>query len=268
MIPAIIDSVVLETIQASAADVSIIGDTIRFNGLGTPISLRNALQHGGYQAIPFAAGTAKQMTFTFANVDNSTDYTMQLPKYPSTDPTLQVLANDLTNGIERYGILSDASATPTTVAAQFAAAITKAIQGKASWFATATSSGAVLTIVGGSAASDFYITLNQTVASNGSSVGTAAVSVAWIPTNGTYAQVAAINKNAISTSTYDTYIFRFNKSQPDNLLRMGDSNWFDAQVNVYLKVGATNIAALETEIAAIAGGTHTPASDYLGIYQS
>lgn len=260
----LVDSLVLNTIQAAAADTALAKGVITFNGMGTAIPIRKVLAANAYRKTVAAAGTPKAMTFTIGNVpDSSTNYTLTITKFPVVSPGLQQ-GNALYSTTENYAVITDATALASELGILFSAAITTAIAAGRSGLATATDNGAgVLTLTAATANFDFLISMSPNTNTAGLTLGTQAVSTALVETSGTYAQVYAINTNATSGSTYDEFSYRWYPDLGDDVLKQGQNQEQCFEVRVFLKVGAANLAALETELAANAAGTST-ASKYLG----
>lgn len=259
MKPQLIGSLVLNTVQALAADVALSGNKISFNGLGIKIPFREIQEPtGAFKKTVYAAGTAKSMTFTFTSVSDSTAYTIVLSKYPAVPGGLQQ-GNTLYNTPEKYTVVTPSSGnTVTTLAVLFKNAINAAITSGLSAFTTTSNVAGVLTIPAATANFDFLITMSA-------SIGTSAVTVAWVPTNGTYAQVYAINKTADPAKLYDQYSLRWYYGITDGVFQMGVTKESLVEVIVFIDKDSANAAALETEIDAILAGTHTPVADYLGV---
>lgn len=258
----LVDSVVLNTIQAVHADVTLSKGNLTFKGLGTVIPLRKVIKSNAYRKTIAAAGTAQTSTFTVVAPDNSTNYTLTITKYPAVQNGLQV-ANVLYSGIEQYTVITDATATAAELNALFEAAITVAVNAGRSAFAVPTPSGTgVLTLVGATPNFSFLIAMSPNTNSAGATIGTQATTVPLVKTAGTYAQVYAINTNATSGDTYDEFSYRWYEDLGDDVLKQGQDQQECFEVKVFAKIGAANLAALITELDAQAAGTS--AGDYLG----
>lgn len=266
MFTQLIDSLVLNTVAAAAADVTLDKGNISFAGLGTVIPLRKVLKANAYIDTAYNAGQAKWMTYTFTNVDNSTSYTMSLIKTPVVAEGIQQ-ANAAYNGTERYTIVSDASATVTEVATAFRNAILTAIAAGTSAFSTASIVAGALTVkpAVGNANFDFLITLDQTLTAAGAAIGSQSVAQALIPTSGTYAQVAAINPNATVGNTYATLSYRWYPDLGDDVLKQGNNQEGCFEVKVFVNMGDGDAQDLLDECDLIATGAATAgAAAYLG----
>lgn len=255
----LIASVVLNAVQAVAADVAIAANEISFTGLGPKIPLRNVQEpSGSFKKTLYSAGVAKSMTYTFTSVEDGKAYTITLNKYPAVPNGIQQ-GNSLYNTPEKYTIVTPASGnTVTTLAVQFKNAINAAIAQGLSAFTTATNAAGVLTIPAATANFDFLIDMSA-------SIGAQAVTVAFVPASGTYAQVVAINSNATSGLLYDQYEFVWYYNITDGVELMGVTKNTLVKVIVFINNADADKAALETEVDAIIAGTHTPVADYLGI---
>lgn len=240
---------VLNTIQASAADAVLASGKFTLNDgsvdLLTNVELTDAVS---YAATAYAAGTAEIATMTVNTATNSSEYSFSINFLDSTDP------NPLLR-LRTYKVWSDATATVTEIAAAFVAAITADSAAKV----TATNSSGVITITQTDAADgDLSFPVNT-------GDMTAATTTPHVAPAGTPAIVEVDFPGASSpTATYTTYDVVVRLFRRNNRIS-GAFTHQEVIVRFYADAGATNYAAFNTEIGAIFGGTHTPASDYLGV---
>jgi|GEM_PF-3957813 hypothetical protein len=252
----VLDSVVLNTIQASHADFVLSEGTITINGLATPIPIKNIIK-GGYQEIAYAAGTPKVVTLTVTGTPaTNTLYKIRLKAYSAQ-------GNQLSSAQQKYVLSKDyayytgASDTATTVGAGLAALISNDLEG----FATATSSSGVMTITAADATADLIVTV---VDPSQASVLVVTTGTAYVAPAGTFAIVNAINPTAVSGNTYQTYVFILKAEIPGKGLNSPGNEYIVGEVILFANSADSNFSALDTYIGTVVGGTAT-AAGYLGI---
>lgn len=245
----LIDSVVLNTIQASAADLTLSGDKLTVNGMTTTIPFRNVFKLNPYTLTAYSAGVAQVVAVTFDNalVADTKVYHLEVTMTPAVDPGL-INANVLYDGVMQFQIITTTGTTGTTVAAAFHTAI-DAILAQGGTAIDASHAANVLTLTCTNALFSISVRALETITSS------IADTTAYVRPSGSYAQVVLINGSATSGSTYDTHTYRF--TQPiDTAYPFTDGVQLEpCMVKVFVKVGAANKAAFDTAIAGYNDGT-------------
>lgn len=249
----ILDSVVLDTIQASAADLILSKGTLSVKGLATAIPMRDVFKMG-FTKYAYAAGTAKVGLITIGSIAANTAYTVQITTYYTQGIPLSSAAEKYTE-TKSYVVYTGASTTATQAATQLAALI----NADTSSFVTATPSTNTVSIAGGDANATFVITVSDT------SIFVVTTTTPYVQPQGTYAIVSKVNPNALSGSTYATYIWTIKTPIPGKSLNSQGNDELVGEVIIYANEAATNFAAFNTEMLAIQAGTHSPSADYLGV---
>lgn len=255
-----VDLVVLNTIQAVAADIVLSGGKLQFNDgtndlLRDPVILTDAVAS---QKIAYAAGTASVKTYdlTAVTLTASTAYRLAVV----IDGRIDFASGagkeaDELIPIREYIVWFDSAPTADALKAAFIARI----NGDAQAAVTASSGGVgkVTLTLDSVVHGDFRV---ESPAGTVETVGTAYVAPA-----GTPAIVEALAPNASSaTANYTTWRIDFDQRRHHNAVNGGQA-MFREFIYVFADATAANYAAFETELDAVIAGSHTPVADYLGI---
>lgn len=262
-----VDVVVLNTIQAAAADVVLASGKLQLND-GANDLLSEALRlTDGIKVVKtaYAAGTAQISTIDVSAVallaNSQYRISVEFSRLIGFN-TVQVIAdggraesNDLVP-IREYVVTSGASA-PT--ANELRDLFIARINGDAGKRVTAASGGAGTVQLTQDVLADGAFTMT---APSGAAIATG---TPYVAPAGTPAIVEAVAPTKSSpTANYTTWTVDFRDFRRSNVVS-GGSIFFPEFVSVYADSLAANYAAFATELDAVFAGTHTPASDYLGI---
>ena len=261
------DVAVLNTIQAAAADVVLSGGKLQLND-GSVDLLTDSVKISDALAVvktAYAAGTASVKEYDLAGVAlaANTQYVMsvEVPQVAGFN-NVQVSngnfgrneANELIR-IRTYVVWVGAAPTANELRDLFIARIND-------------DAGARVTAASGGAGV-VELTLddvNDGDFSTEAPAGAAeSVTTPYVAPSGTPALVNADSPNAASaTGQYSTWSISLLRARRHNNVGGGNA-FFEEVTRIYADEGATNFAAFETELDAVLAGTHTPASDYLGV---
>lgn len=250
-----VDVVVLNSVQALAADVTLAGNKISFTGSSREISLAQVTLVD-YEA--YAAGTASIKDIDFSGVTLLANYqyrvAVRVPGKIAFHGGGQE-ANQLIP-IREYVVSTGSSApTATALALLFINRINEDLGADVSAAAVA---GDImrLTLTNSLYEGDFF-----TEQPDGA---TTAVNTAFVAPAGTPAMVEALKPGSGTSASYDTYTISFNDKRRHAAVTGGIVE-FPEIVKLFINSADGDTAALVTEINAIFAGTHTPVADYLGI---
>lgn len=249
-----LDVVVLNTILATAGDLSLAGGKMDVTNLGEAIKIADGVSS---TKTAYAAGTLsiKSYNMTGATIADNAIYrlTVSVAKANTVSGTGSSEADQI-NAVREYTVSTEAGATATKLKLLFEARINADPQ------ATVTAAGSTSTLeltlkeLGGG---DFSVVAPSGV---GESVGAAFVAPA-----GTPAIVEACAPSQSSpTATYTTWTIVYNRNSRHYAVG-GAYVQNTVYVDIFADSTATNYAAFVTEIDKILAGTHTPVGDYLGI---
>lgn len=245
-----VDVGVLNTIAAAAADITLASGVLSVTNLSTSVRLTDALV-GGFTATAYAAGTlsVKNIDTTAITLAANTQYVLDLkvacPASPESD--------------SRQYIVWSGAAAPTAASLRddFIARI-NADAGRKVNAASGAGTSIDLTLI---SLDEGDFTLG---AASHPDIALTTVTP-YVEPAGTPAIVEAVAPGQSSpTATYTTYDISLRQYQRN----AGVSGaWVSQEVMVtlYADAGATNYGAFNTELLAVAAGTHTPETDYLGI---
>lgn len=261
------DGTVLNVIQAVAADSVLAGGKWQIND-GTNDLLSEALKLAdatSFLKIAYAVGTAQVEAATFVPATFLADsqYKMAI-EFPAVAGFNNVQVNEDSgrNGANelvpiREYVVWVGAAVPT--ANSLRDAFIARINGDSGARVTATSGGAgIVTLTMDNVADGAFsvtVTGGATVANTTPYVapaGTPAIAEADFPTLSSL------------TATYTTYEVQYTDFRRSNAVSGGIVG-YPEYLRIYVDAGATNYAALETEMDAVLAGTHTPVADYLGV---
>jgi hypothetical protein len=249
-----LDVVVLNTILATAGDLSLAGGKMDVTNLGEAIKIADGVSS---TKTAYAAGTPsiKSYNMTGATIADNAIYrlTVSVAKANTVSGTGSAEADQI-NAVREYTVSTEAGATATKLKLLFEARINADPQATVTAAGSTTNLELTLKKIDGG---DFTVVAPSGV---GESVGTAFVAPA-----GTPAIVEACAPSQSSpTATYTTWTIVYNRNSRHYAVG-GAYVQNTVYVDIFADSGATNYAAFVTEIDKILAGTHTPASDYLGI---
>lgn len=251
--------VVLNTIQALAADLVLAGGKLTLNDgsvdLSTPVKLSDGTD---FTATNYSAGVAsvKEYDLTAVSLTAQSNYRMEvsLPIQANVAGNVTAEANELTN-IREYVVWFDAAPTADELRDAFIDRINNDTSAKV----TAASGGAGIVEL----TLDDVDDCDFTVVAPAGTVET--VTTPYTEPAGTPAIVEELAPALVSqTATYRTYELSYEELSANGLIS-GGKVFFPKKLIVFADEGATNFAAFDTEITAIMDGTHTPVADYLGV---
>lgn len=222
IIPRLIDSVIFANVAISPANVDVAVDlsaeTMSIAGLQTVIPLRKLI--GKPVKTNYSAGVpgAYALTFTTAPVAGDT-YRLIITKVYKQPSILRGTQNNEISVV----VAANATATAAALRTQFYTLLNTALSALqvAGIFSAIASSG-TSTILITSASADYDLTFRLSGTQGGTTLavvadGTtvdSAVTVAWVPPAGTYAQVVLDNPGAVVGTNYSFVTINFRHSHP------------------------------------------------------
>jgi hypothetical protein len=260
----VLDTLVLNTVAATAGDVSLAKGIIAFAGLGTAIPLKDLESGTGitpYRVRAYSAGVAQVSTITIglSAITTGKVYTFQIFKNALFKPSLENNENNMYEGVETYAVQAVTGDTNATIATKFQTLIASAFAKGAS-YVNATVATATITLT----AKDAYATFQVVASYDTSLISAFATTTANTPPSGSYEEVVRYNKSAVSGNTYTAYEFTMWKWYDGQELNHSGGTKRLGRILVFANSASANLAALTTQVNAIIGGTATPVANYLG----
>lgn len=248
---------VLNTIQASAADVVIASGKFKLNdGSADLLEDIKLVDHKQKIITAYAAGTAsirEIQTVIGMTVTDGRVWTIEVKKLADLNPFVEDAPNNQGSLTRIYKVALADSSTATQLRAAFIARI----NADPDRFVNASTSSNDLRLTAIDATADFSIVTNLGL--------TLANSTPYVAPAGTPAIVDTfVTGQSSPTATYTTYeivykIFKRHNAAGGSIVSE------EVRTLIFADTGATNYAAFNTELLAVLAGTHTPASDYLGV---
>jgi hypothetical protein len=259
----ILDSLVIAA-TAGAADATIANGNAAFAGMSNVIPLKRMLPQGGYKKRAYAAGTPTVQTVTIsAPVAGQTIEVkiLKLGNAIANKVPIDLVTNTKYTETEIVRLMVGPTGSTLNTVADVSQAIKDLLTANLSSFVTATvnTGTGVITLTGTDALVDF-----NTVTNAGNAV--VATTTPYVEPVGTYDQVKQINPNAEQGATYDEHLFSFDIDMGANVPQgQITSGKRVMSIYVFVKLGITNKAALDTQIAAIVGGTAAGSGVYTAV---
>lgn len=246
--PRILNSFMIDTTDGATDCINSNGNIVfKKSGTawGTTIPLRQVNQKRGYVKTAYAAGTAKVVTIEITGTPEvGKYYRFGLKKW--TGKSGLVVDTPYYDERREYTV-TPAAATAASLASALKLAI-EAAYDEGRDVVDASVSTATVTLTALNALFDFNIDSPDVAA-------TIAVGTPYVKPAGAYDEVYAINKGAVSGGTYDRHSYRIFVDTPAAGLQ-GQNQREEVQLIVFVKLGITNKSALDTQIAAVNGGTN------------
>lgn len=248
---------VLNTIQAVAADVVLASGKFKLNDGSDDLLQDIELTDAGQQIVTaYAAGTPsvrEVSTIIGITIVDGKTWKIAVTELAETNPFVEDAPDNKDSLTRTYVItLADGSTD-----AQLRTAFIDRINADTNAFVTASSNGNDLRLTADDASADFSITQNLGLST--------ANSTPYVAPAGTPAIVDTFVSGLSSpTANYKTYevVYKiFRRHQAAGGAQVGE----EVRTVIFADTLATNFAAFDTELLAVLAGTHTPASDYLGV---
>lgn len=248
-----IEVAVLNSIQAAAADLSLVGGKLGCTDLGQTIKLVDGVS---VTKTAYAAGTlsVKTVEFAAAVLTAQTGYRLAIEVPDAKDFSGGGREANQLIPIREYTVFFDAAPTAAALAAAFRDKINADLGRKVN----ASLAGTLLTLT--------LIKLTEGDFFTDSPTGCVdAVVTPFVAPAGTPAIVEALAPTKSSaTANYTTWKITFNKLYKNNAVS-GGQVFFENDILIFADELEADFAAFETELDAILDGTHVPVADYLGI---
>jgi len=266
--PRLLETIVLNTVQAVHADLTFVADLLTFTGQANQINFKTINLLAPYTYTAYAAGTNGVMTVGIGTVADNTAYMFTITKYYYQRPNAVIDANSLYDGTENYIITSGTGATATTVGDALAVAV--AITNGTSAFATCADVAGTGTFTAAVATFTWAVTVKVLTGGGTAPVLTNSFSTPVVYPSGTNAEVVAARASSTG-KTAPTAGLNFNRFSWYQYIPATEGSAFSngqerelVEIRLYANTASANVAALKTQIDIENAGTDT-ASLYLRI---
>ena len=252
--------VVLNTIQAAAADLIFSGGKLKLNDgtndLSEDVKLTDATQ---FVATAYAAGTPSVKDYDFAGVallaNSQYRFAVIIPEFANVAGNVSAEADELIP-IREY-VFWTGSAVPTANDIRDGFIQQIALDPNAKVTPSSGGAGVMTLALNDVNDCDFDVevpagTIETVITPYVEPAGTPAIVEALAPTKSS------------AGAQYKTYELAYEALSKNGLIS-GGKVFFPETLVVFADTLAANFAAFDTEMLAITGGTHTPVADYLGV---